>query len=74
MQLKMRAGRWFNGGKTDEHNVVLNETAVATFQMHQPVIGQRFYAPGGDTGVVVGVVKDFHYQSLHEKIGPNGNI
>ena len=37
--------------------------------MHQPLLGQRFTL-GGDTGQVIGVVKDFHYKSMHEKIGP----
>jgi len=37
--------------------------------MHKPLIGQRF-TYGGDTGQIVGVVKDFHFKSMHEKIGP----
>jgi len=37
--------------------------------MRQPVIGQRF-VHGGDTGKVVGVVKDFPFRSMHDKIGP----
>jgi ABC-type antimicrobial peptide transport system permease subunit len=47
----------------------LNETAAKEFNMHKPLIGQRF-TWGGDTGKVIGVVKDFHYKTLHEKIGP----
>src|SRR6185312_8317619 len=50
-------------------NVVLNETAVRLTNLHKPYIGQRFVHQG-DTGVVVGIVKDFHYASLHEKISP----
>jgi len=69
MHLKVEAGRWFNTGKTDEHNVLLNETAVQLLHLPLPLIGQRFIHRG-DTGVIIGVVKDFHYRSLHEKIGP----
>ena len=67
-QLQMKTGRWFNKGTEDYHNYILNETAASMFHLHQPIIGQRFTL-GGDTGQVIGVVKDFHYKSLHEKIG-----
>jgi putative ABC transport system permease protein len=69
MQLKLKEGRWFNNDISDKHNVVLNETAIALTGLRQPVIGQRFIHQG-DTGVIVGVVKDFNYKSLHDKIGP----
>jgi ABC-type antimicrobial peptide transport system permease subunit len=69
MHLKLKEGRWFNSGKSDEHNVVLNEAAVQILHLPKQIIGQRFMHQG-DTGVIVGVVKDFHYRSLHEKIGP----
>jgi ABC-type antimicrobial peptide transport system permease subunit len=68
-QLQMQSGRWFKQGTEDNHNYILNETAAALFNMHKPLIGQRFTL-GGDTGQVVGIVKDFHYRSMHEKIGP----
>ena len=70
LNLEMAEGRWYEpGNKADEHNSVLNETAVKEFNIRKPVIGQRFVAHG-DTGVIIGVVKDFYYKSLHEKIGP----
>ena len=69
MQLKIKEGRWFNTEKSDTHNVLLNETAVQVLNIRKPIIGQRFIHKG-DTGVVIGVVKDFHYRSLHDKIGP----
>jgi putative ABC transport system permease protein len=65
--LKMKDGHWF--GKADAHNVILNETAVKELGIHSPVIGQRFKF-NGDSGIVAGVVKDFNFRSLHEKIGP----
>lgn len=69
MQLKIKEGRWFNNDVVDKHNVLLNETAVQLLHIPKPLIGARFIHQG-DTGVVIGVVKDFHYRSLHEKIGP----
>jgi len=69
MQIKVKQGRWFNHEKSDTHNVLLNETAVRELHIQQPVLGQRFMHQG-DTGVIIGVVADFHFRSLHEKIGP----
>jgi len=68
-QLKVKSGHWFKQGNEDLHNYILNETAVSMLNIHQPVIGQRF-TWGGDTGQIIGIVKDFHYKSMHEKIGP----
>jgi putative ABC transport system permease protein len=70
MHLKVTQGRWFTAGKSDEHNAVLNETALKMFGLNnKSAIGMRFVHTG-DTGVIIGVVKDFHYASLHDKIGP----
>lgn len=68
MQIKIKEGRWFNPGPGDEHNVLLNETAANLIHLHGSVLGQRFIH-NGDTGTIVGVVYDFHYRSLHDKIG-----
>jgi hypothetical protein len=70
LNLEMKEGRWYQAGNSvDKRNAVLNETAVKEFNIHQPVFGQRFVSQG-DTGVIIGVVKDFYYKSMHEKIGP----
>jgi putative ABC transport system permease protein len=71
MQLQMAQGRWFDTRfASDRHNFILNETAVKEFiNLRKPAVGQRFSFQG-DTGKIVGVVKDFHFASLHEKIKP----
>jgi putative ABC transport system permease protein len=69
MHLRLEEGRWFNASNSDTHNVVLNEAAVQLMHIQNPVIGQQFIHKG-DTGVIIGIVKDFHYRNLHEKIGP----
>jgi ABC-type antimicrobial peptide transport system permease subunit len=68
-QVKMASGRWFGKDKADERNYILNETAASAFNMQKPILGQLFIW-GGDTGRVIGIVKDFHYKSMHDKIGP----
>jgi len=70
MQLQMKEGRWFaQGAIADKNNVVLNETAVKDLKIPAPVIGQRFTFKGR-TGQIIGIVKDFHYKSMHDKTGP----
>lgn len=70
LNLQLKEGRWFqNDNAADKHNSILNETAVREFGIKEPVIGKRFTSQG-DTGVIIGVVKDFFYKSMHEKVGP----
>ncbi len=67
--LKLIDGRWFNtDSKADASNVILNETAVKELGIREPVVGQRFTSQG-DTGTIIGIVEDFHYRSMHTKIG-----
>ena len=53
---------------------ILNETAARMFGWHDPsnALGQEFLFTGttGPTYRVIGVVRDFHTQSIHEKIAP----
>lgn len=68
--LKMKEGRWyFTNEKADLKNYILNETAVKVFDLHQPVIGQRF-SFNKIEGTIIGIVKDFHHGSMHDKIEP----
>ena len=70
LQLHLQQGRWFDpANSTDHKNFVLNETAVSEFNIRKPVLGQRFTFHG-DTGRIIGIVKDFHFASLHDKIQP----
>jgi putative ABC transport system permease protein len=79
--LEMKEGRFFSKAFiTDSLSIVLNERAVEDFGLKNP-IGARLiskepgYNPddsskGANIFTVVGVVKDFHYQSLYKKIAP----
>jgi putative ABC transport system permease protein len=68
--IRLAEGRWFDANRpADKTNVVLNETAVRKLNLHKPVVGQRFDFQGMK-GNVIGVVKDFHFKSLREKIEP----
>lgn len=68
--LKLTQGRWFQRGmKLDTANVVLNETAVKTLGLKAPVVGQWFEFQSR-RGQIIGVAKDFHFRSFHQKIEP----
>ena len=55
---------------TDTTAVIINETAARVFGWDAPV-GKEIRVPEENfVARVVGVVKDFHFQSLHENIGP----
>jgi putative ABC transport system permease protein len=74
MGLEIVDGRDFSGDfSTDRYgSVILNQTAVGTLGLEKPV-GTRLFIPGEEykNGVnVIGVVRDFHVQSFHEKINP----
>lgn len=68
--LTLSEGRWFDKNiSTDRHNYILNETSVASFGLSKPYIGQNF-AIFGDTGKIIGIIKDFHFINFYEKIAP----
>ncbi|WOK04504.1 FtsX-like permease family protein [Imperialibacter roseus] len=52
--------------------VILNETAARTLGYSSPaeVVGKSFEQQNRYKGTVIGVVKDFHFKSLKEKITP----
>jgi putative ABC transport system permease protein len=67
-QLKMAAGHTFTGSKADSTHFILNEAAVKEAGIQNPVGKQLTF--GGTTGTIIGIVKDFHFSSLREKIQP----
>jgi ABC-type antimicrobial peptide transport system permease subunit len=69
-QLEIIKGRFFSSEfSTDATAAVINETAVKTMGLQSP-IGETITTPRGSKLSIVGVVKDFHFQSLHYKIEP----
>ncbi|MFI5159863.1 MAG: ABC transporter permease [Sphingobacteriales bacterium] len=68
-KMKLVAGKTFTGSKTDTAHFILNETAIKELGMKNP-IGKRFKMAGVN-GTIIGVVKDFHFASMKEKIAPS---
>ena len=69
--MKLAAGRFFSKDMpTDTSKAVLvNEAAVRTFGWQKPenAIGKKF-GKGDDTRYVIGVIKDFNFESLHKPV------
>ncbi|MRS64569.1 FtsX-like permease family protein [Larkinella terrae] len=74
--MRMVQGRNFSKSfPSDASGVILNETAVQALGWQKNPIGRELIGYTDDNGVqiiyrVVGVVSDFHFESLRQKIGP----
>ncbi len=67
--INIREGRAFSREfGTDNSAIIFNETAIKSMGLTNPV-GKTIKLWGKDRQIV-GVVKDFHFESLHNKIGP----
>ncbi|MCK9291221.1 MAG: FtsX-like permease family protein [Bacteroidales bacterium] len=66
--LKITQGRSFYAGKSDINNFILNEKAVQQFQWQNPL--EKRLPSFGVEGDIIGIVKDFHFESLKEPIEP----
>jgi putative ABC transport system permease protein len=72
MGLKIVQGRAFSRQFNETRNVIINESTIEEFGWNDPV-GMKIRYLGGEgepTGeyTIIGVVKDFHYNSLHNPI------
>ncbi len=68
--LNLVEGRFFRAEETNkaEHPIVVNETAIKAMGMKDP-IGKRVRESR-----IIGVIKDYHFDSLHNAITPLGMI
>lgn len=69
MKLKMKEGRDFEKSfATDTSAYIVNEAAVKRFGYVDPI--GKSITMWGVKGKIIGVVKDFHFSSLHDQIKP----
>lgn len=66
--MQLVEGKNFSGAVADSMHFILNETAVKAARLENP-IGAKFKL-WNTMGTVIGVVKDFHFQSLRQPIKP----
>lgn len=78
LQMELLAGRNFSDAFNDSLSVLINEMAAKELQLTEP-IGKRIITVNVNpqTGeeettmfTIVGLIKDFHFQSLHQVISP----
>jgi putative ABC transport system permease protein len=67
-KMKLVQGAPFTGAIIDTAHFILNETAIKEAGIKNP-IGKRFKM-NNINGTIIGVIKDFHYASMKEKIAP----
>ncbi len=69
MGLQMYEGHWFSGdGEFEAENVIVNQAFVRKTGWDDPI--GKTVGRGGYEYRVIGVLQDFHYQSLHHEIEP----
>ncbi len=72
MGMEMASGRNFiQKGPSQENRTteyILNETAIRKMGLESPV-GKKFGSTS-NMGTIIGVVKDFHFASLHQNVEP----
>ena len=72
-KLNMVAGRGFSKEHgSDSSAFILNEAAVKELGWGDPqnAVGKGFSWGGGKEGKIIGVVRDFHFNSLQQKVQP----
>jgi len=69
MGIQFSEGRAFSTDfSTDSNGIIINETAVQMMGLKKP-LGEQVTV-GDERRTIIGVVKDFHFKSLHEPIEP----
>ena len=74
LELELVAGRPFSRDfASDSSAVIFNESAIDVMGLKDPVGKTISLGPAGDVQLtfhIIGVVKDFHYESLHTGVDP----
>jgi putative ABC transport system permease protein len=69
--LRIEEGRYFNRDyASDSSAIVINQAAARGFGFTGSPLGQKIFVNLDDERTVVGVIGDFHYESLHQNISP----
>ncbi len=75
LEIELLEGRFFseNLDEDNKESVVVNEAFVRKMGWDYPVVGRKYEGgrtPSGTGAMIIGVVKDYHYSSLHSRIEP----
>ncbi len=71
MKFELKEGRYFSEEfASDSSAIILNEAAVKEFGYEDPIGEELFYAPSNETLTVIGVVKNFNFESYKTQVRP----
>jgi len=68
MDLKIIEGRSFSKNFNDSSSVIFNQSAIAAMGLKNPI--DKTVTMWGEKKQIVGIAKDYHFESLYKKIGP----
>jgi putative ABC transport system permease protein len=72
-KMKLKEGSNFSGAaKTDSLNIIINSATATLLELDEP-IGESIWVMNRRDSVrmkVIGIIEDFHYESLYQPIGP----
>ncbi|MEO6454542.1 MAG: FtsX-like permease family protein [Ginsengibacter sp.] len=68
MNLQMAEGRTFSKKFADSSSVIFNQSAIAAMGLRNPL--GKTVSLWGEKKQIIGVVKNYHFESLYKKIGP----
>jgi predicted permease len=68
MDVRLAEGRGFLNDHSNQPAIILNETAVKAIGMKDPI--GKTVRLWGENKEIVGVIKDFHFESVHEEVKP----
>ena len=71
-RLNLLQGRYFSPDVNDSTSILLNESAVTALGLTTPIGATVRLKEGNDVhqATVIGVIRDFNFQSLHQKVAP----
>ncbi|MEM6696784.1 MAG: ABC transporter permease [Bacteroidota bacterium] len=72
MEFQMASGRWFSRKfASDSSKIIINEAALVAMGFSaEEAIGKQIGLSEDFQLEIIGVLKDFHYRSLHSPVGP----
>ncbi len=70
--MELISGRNFEDNPDEENKIILNETAIRVlgFEIPTQAVGQYLRINSGDPLQITGVIRDAHFEGLHETIKP----
>ncbi|MFC2163549.1 ABC transporter permease, partial [Acidobacteriota bacterium] len=69
-EIQLKQGRYFSDYRQEgKREVVLNESGVKILGYDDPV-GEKIIDMEGTEYTIIGVVEDFHFESLHKRLNP----